>query len=216
MKIVALKYAESVYGERFIFRGGNRERLLPISFVIYLIQTDNKNILIDAGCEECSGFIMSICKKPTELLREYGLSPQDITDVVITHAHHDHIASVGDYTNAVIHIQREEYDFGKKYIPDNLQVSLFDDEEQLTDDVFVRKIGGHSIGSSIVIADRYVFCGDECYYEKNLTEKIMSGSIYCLENHRAFMKEYSKDRYTPLMFHDPEILKGEVGYININ
>ena len=72
-------------------------------------------------------------------MRKYGLSPQDITDVVITHAHHDHIASVGDYNNAVIHIQREEYDFGKKYIPDNLQVSLFDDGKQLTDDVFVKK-----------------------------------------------------------------------------
>lgn len=44
MKIVALKYGESVFGENFIFRGGRSDVLLPISFVIYLIQENGRNI----------------------------------------------------------------------------------------------------------------------------------------------------------------------------
>ena len=45
MKIVALKYGESIFGENYIFKGGRKDVLLPITFTIYLIQTENKNIL---------------------------------------------------------------------------------------------------------------------------------------------------------------------------
>ena len=45
MRIVALKYGESVFGENYIFKGGNKDKYLPISFTIYLIQTKDKNIL---------------------------------------------------------------------------------------------------------------------------------------------------------------------------
>ena len=50
MKITALKYGESVFSKRLIFEDDTSDELLPISFVIYLIQTEDKNILVDAGC----------------------------------------------------------------------------------------------------------------------------------------------------------------------
>ena len=73
-------------GENYIFKGGRKDVLLPISFTIYLIQTENKNILVDVGCDDGAGFEMSIFKKPVDILKEYGLSPNDITDVIITHS----------------------------------------------------------------------------------------------------------------------------------
>jgi len=77
---------------------------LPITFTIYLIQTENKNILVDIGCDDGAGFEMSIFKKPVDVLKESGLSPNDITDVIITHSHHDHIEAIKYYGNAIIHI----------------------------------------------------------------------------------------------------------------
>ena len=127
MKIVALKYGESVFGENHIFKGGNPDNLLPISFTIYLIQTEKKNILIDVGCDDKAGFEMSIFKKPIEVLREYGLTPDEITDVVITHSHHDHIEAIKYYSDAIIHIQREEYPSAKGYIPSDFNTHLIDD-----------------------------------------------------------------------------------------
>ena len=44
MTIAALKYGESVFGENYILKGGRKDVLLPISFTIYLIQTENKNM----------------------------------------------------------------------------------------------------------------------------------------------------------------------------
>ena len=215
MKITALKYGESVFSKRLIFEDDTSDELLPISFVIYLIQTEDKNILVDAGCDDGAGFEMSVFKKPVDVLKEYGLKPCDITDVIITHSHHDHIEAIAYYTNATIHIQKDEYNIAQKYIPSDFKIHLVDDEWSLTPRVIMRKIGGHSIGSCIVMADNYVLCGDECYYLKNLEEKFVTGSSYNKQNSRAFIEEYSKKKYTPLLFHDPQILTGKVGYIKI-
>lgn len=216
MKIVALKYGESVFGEKYIFKGGREDINLPISFTIYLIQTENKNILVDVGCDDGAGFVMSIFKKPVDILREYGLSPDDITDVIITHSHHDHIEAIKYYENSVIHIQKDEYAAAKKYIPANFNVNLFDDEFALDENIKIKKIGGHSIGSSIVLADNFVLCGDECYYEKCLTDKICTGASCNEVKSKHFIEEFSKDTYIPLLFHDPNIMKGSIGYMYVN
>lgn len=212
MKIVALKYGESVFGENYIFKNGRKDVLLPISFTIYLLQTENKNILVDVGCDDGAGFEMSLFKKPVNVLKEYGLFPNDITDVIITHSHHDHIEAIRYYENAIIHIQKYEYDTAKKYIPESFKVHLIDDEFSLEENINIRKIGGHSIGSCIVLADNYVLCGDECYYKKCLTDKICTGSFYNEEESEKFIIEFSKNKYIPLLFHDHEILQGKSGY----
>ena len=212
MKIVALKYGESVFGENYILKGGNKDKCLPISFTIYLIQTEKKNILVDVGCDDGAGFEMSLFKKPIDVLKEYRLSPNDITDVIISHSHHDHIEAIRYYENAIIHIQKDEYVAAKRYIPTSFDVHLIDDEFSLSENVIMRKIGGHSIGSCIVLADNYVLCGDECYYEKCLTDKICTGSSYNEEASEKFIVEFSKNKYIPLLFHDSKILQGKLGY----
>lgn len=215
MKITALKYGESVFSKRLIFDGDTSDEQPPISFTIYLIQTGDKNILVDVGCDDGAGFEMSVFKKPVEVLKEYGLDPSEITDVIITHSHHDHIEAIGYYKNATIHIQKDEYDIARKYIPENFKINRIDDEFSLTDRVTMRKIGGHSTGSCIVLADNYVLCGDECYYLKNLTEKIVTGASCDKQKSKEFIGEYSKNKYIPLLFHDPQILSGKVGYTKI-
>ena len=215
MKITALKYGESVFGENYILKGGRKDILLPISFTIYLIQTENKNILVDVGCDDGAGFVMSIFKRPVDVLKEYGLSPNDITDVIITHSHYDHIEAIRYYENATIHIQKDEYITAKKHIPTDFDVHLMDDEFSLEKNIIMKKIGGHSVGSCIVLADNFLLCGDECYYEKCLTDKICTGSSYNEKVSETFIAEFSKDKYIPLLFHDDKILQGEVGYVTI-
>lgn len=216
MKITVLKYGESIFEENNMFRGGRPDVKLPISFVFYLIETENKKILVDVGCDDGAGFEMSIFQKPILVLEEYGLKASDITDVVITHAHHDHIAAIETYTNAVIHIQKKEYEVGKKHIPAGFKVHTFDDEFLLCDGVIVRNIGGHSYGSSIVICQsngkNYIFCGDECYVKACFDRQIPTGASYRPAVSERFIKEYSGTSDVPLLFHDPNILKEMIGY----
>lgn len=73
MKITVLKYGESIFEEVHMFRGGRADVKLPISFVFYLIETENKKILVDVGCDDGAGFEMSIFSKPVFVLEDYGL-----------------------------------------------------------------------------------------------------------------------------------------------
>lgn len=215
-KVVVLKYGESMFNESFIFRGGNPKKMLPISFVIYLIQTGKRNILIDAGCNDGAGFVMSVFDKPVNILKQYGLMPEDITDIVITHHHHDHIEAVKDYPKAIIHMQREEYELGKSHIPGCMNVELFDEEKVLEEGLIVKKIGGHSVGSSIVLGrcdeQKLVFCGDECYVKACFEQSIPTGSSYAPDVSERFVQQYGTGQYKLLLFHEPNILKGKIGY----
>ena len=94
LSVTALKYAESTLAERYIFPGGASDKRLPISFTIYLIKTDKHMILVDAGCDTMPGFEMKNFCGPVAALKRQGIMPEDITDVIITHSHHDHIEAV--------------------------------------------------------------------------------------------------------------------------
>lgn len=215
-KIVAIKYGESVFGENYIFQGGSSAKMLPISFVIYLIQDGERNILVDAGCNDGAGFEMSIFRKPADILKDYGVQPEEISDIIVTHHHHDHIEAIYDYPNAVIHMQKDEYELGKKYIPNRVKVELFDDEKVLAERLKVKKIGGHSVGSCIVLCNcndqEYVFCGDECYVKACFEQQIPTGCSYNSTLSQEFIYDYGNEKYELLLFHDPDILKGYLGH----
>ena len=182
LSVYCIKYAESVLSENMIFDGGSAENKIPISFAIYLIKSGDKNILVDVGCNTMPGFYMEKFYSPIFVLRKTGLSADDITDVIITHSHHDHIEAVKHFKKAVIHITETEYINGKNYIPDNFNVNVLSGEYNIVPQVKVIECGGHSIGSSIVeikMQDTiHILAGDECYTNANLEKKICTGSFY--------------------------------------
>ncbi len=213
MKIVCFKYAQSQFEQRYLFSICDSTQKLPISFCFYLIETSDKKILVDVGCNSCDGFVFSPFVPPLELLGEYGLSPLDITDVVLTHAHYDHVSLAREYKNAVFYMQETEYPSAKGYLPEGAQVITFKERYDLGNGVTIKKIGGHSSGSSIVLVNSFVLVGDECYTKTNLTKKIPIGNHYGdFEQCKSFVLEYSQDKYAPLLFHCPEILPDKVGF----
>lgn len=117
MQIIPIEYGKSVLSENMIFINGNENKFRDIVFKVYLIKTDEKLILVDAGCETMPGFDMREFVGTVKAIKNIGVSPEEITDVIITHSHHDHIECVKCFENAVIHIQKDEYEIGKKYIP---------------------------------------------------------------------------------------------------
>lgn len=212
MKITVFKYGEALYPEERILAGRNPGNSIPMPFCFYLIEKDDRIILVDAGCEGEKRYNMYAYEPPVELLKEYGVNSDDVTDIIVTHAHFDHIEGVNYYKNAVIHIQKDEYANGASYIKDDAKVDLFEDELALFDDVIVKRYGGHSIGSSIVYAGEYLLCGDECYFYRNFEEKIRVGNSRLPERSQKFVEEYGSGKYKPLLFHDEGIMPGKVGF----
>ena len=204
--IIPINYGKSVLPESWIFENGAENKLRPIVFRVYLIRAENRLILVDAGCETMPGFVMTDFIGPVKALNNIGISLEEITDLIITHAHHDHIECAKYFKNAVIYIQKDEYEAGKEYLVDNINIRTFDEEMLICDGIKAVKIGGHSKGSSIVeITDadkKYIIAGDECYMRDCLTEQIPTGVSYNPEKSRAFIKKYGAGEYTVFLCHE--------------
>jgi glyoxylase-like metal-dependent hydrolase (beta-lactamase superfamily II) len=127
----------------------------------FLIQTESDNILIDCGYGgeiDCEPIIL-------RRLREHNITPNQITKVLISHLHKDHINGVGSWTgeqfvcnfpNAEIFIQQREYDYAvaqtnNSYNYERLAkmksfkniVWMNDDKGSFSDEITFELTGGH-------------------------------------------------------------------------
>ena len=94
VQLQAIEYANSDLPESMIFEGGDKQKRLPIAFIVYCIQTEGRVILVDAGCDTMPGFEMRDFIGPVAALKQHGINALDVTDVILTHAHHDHAEAV--------------------------------------------------------------------------------------------------------------------------
>ena len=79
----------------------------------YLIQLDNRLILVDTGAGELLG--PKLDKLP-DSLRSAGVQPEQITDILLTHIHPDHSGglTVGGrriFPNATVHVNKLQLDY---------------------------------------------------------------------------------------------------------
>ena len=98
---------------------------IPMALRVVLIQTDNKNILIDTGIgtyhPEKFQTQFAVHGEPNHLiscLEGLQLKPEDITDIIITHLHFDHVGGLGDkdkalFPNATVHVQKKHFEYGQ-------------------------------------------------------------------------------------------------------
>ena len=86
-----------------------------ICYMVYLLKgKSGRNILVDAGFTEplkkypIQAFTY---ERPDTLLKRINISPNDITDVIITHPHWDHIGGIDLFPNAMVWMQKEDFNY---------------------------------------------------------------------------------------------------------
>ncbi|WP_408099169.1 MBL fold metallo-hydrolase [Peredibacter sp. HCB2-198] len=100
---------------------------IQLSLRVMLIQTATKNILVDTGIGDYHGekfddrFGVVGPQNPLveSLQKNFNLRPSDITDLIVTHLHFDHVGGLGHdeqehlsvFPNATLHIHRQHYDY---------------------------------------------------------------------------------------------------------
>lgn len=219
LHLTILKYGETTLPEKWIFAGCESTGSLPISLLFYLIRIGDRVILADVGCDIMYGFDTPLFEKPVKILEDYGVPADSVTDVIISHSHHDHIDAVRYYKNANIYIQSEEAKFGAKYLPTDGRVITYDDELTLFGRLHIICIGGHSVGSSVIEFEedgkKYVMVGDEAYSELCFTRCVGAGSPYNPEKNFEFIRTRSSSEYHRLVYHDPNVLPGKLGAMEL-
>ena len=117
-KVYAIRFASMAHPaaiSAFADTGPNTDSI-NMAFSIWLIKGDNgKNILVDAGfqndIEDAKYFDLVNYIRPDSVLAKVGLKPGDITDIILSHPHWDHIDGVGLFPKAHIWIQKEDYNY---------------------------------------------------------------------------------------------------------
>lgn len=220
ISLIAFKYAETPFPAQTAFRGDTSGASITIGWLFYLLRYGEYNILIDTGMDENLfrkyGFRLDAFREPVSLLRDYGLTPEDITDVIVTHLDFDHIGDIRYYRDADIYIQRDEMRERGERIEDKSKVHTFDTSLNLYDMFTIEHIGGHTIGSSIVTfpygQSQYVLAGDECYVNESLERGIPTGRSYDAKKSRVFIETYSRPEYVVWLCHEPSVVEGDTGY----
>jgi len=92
--------------------GAPKGETLDAAFVFWLIRGGGRNILFDSGFHRQRWFKeehIADYLRPDEALRLAGLAPEEITDIVISHAHWDHLGGIDLFPKATVWIQKEEF-----------------------------------------------------------------------------------------------------------
>ena len=204
--IQAIRYGNSPgFPANELVIGAPKDEKVDIAFVVWLIRGGGHNILFDSGFHRekwTKYFPVTDFLRPDEAVKLAGVKPEDVTDVVISHAHWDHLGGIDLFPKATVWIQKEEFRYytGEAWQPggkhggidpdDVLQLVKLNTEGRLRlvdgDDVEIlpgiRVYTGarHTFASQYIRVEgnpSFVLASDNCYLYRNLAERKASATF---------------------------------------
>ena len=205
--IQALRYATIPgFPVSELVMGAPKNEKLDIAMVIWLIRGAGHNILFDSGFHREKWFkeyTIADFLRPDELVKSAGVPPSEITDVIISHAHWDHLGGIDLFPKAIIWIQKDEFRY---YTGDAWQaggnhggIDPEDVEElvRLNTEGRLRLVDGdvqeilpgiraftgarHTYASQYLRVDTngtpFILASDNCYLYRNLTDHAASATF---------------------------------------
>jgi len=100
-----------------VLYGAHNEGSLKLPYCYVVLKSDERTVMVDVGYNVTENgnvladrFNVINWRPPTTVLSEVGIRPEDVTDVLITHAHFDHFGNVDAFPNARFYLQAREFD----------------------------------------------------------------------------------------------------------
>ncbi|WP_375230420.1 N-acyl homoserine lactonase family protein [Roseobacter sp. S98] len=210
-EIHAVKYADRNSRTRrdsFIF-DDNHDAPHPMDYFMWLLRCGPRTILVDTGYDdaEAASRDRPIRLNPVTALAPLGITPEAITDVIVTHLHYDHAGGLHLFPNARLHMQAAEmaYATGPCMCHDTLRmpftaghiceavqrlysgkVIFTDGDAEIADGVTVHCIGGHSRGLQAVRVRTelgwMVLASDAAHYYENFVARKPFPIVVDLQN----------------------------------
>jgi len=219
------------------FHGGSDKGLYDYALYIWLVLGGEKPVLVDAGLTDVAemnrGAAHVLAEPITQgehessvaQLRKFGLSPDDIGHVLITHLHFDHVDDALLYRNAKIYVGKKEWEgatgrspswghgpFLHAFLNDpqcKQRLVLVQDEEILPG-IESFWVGGHTPGSMAYRVNtahgRAVLTGDTISLLANFERAVPPGVHTSLKECRAAIEKVRAKAAIVLPSHDPGTL----------
>ena len=114
-EVYALRYATvKDFPIHALVAGADTTRKGDIAMMFWLITGPGHRVLFDAGFYRqkfLDDWKPAEFMRPSDVVQKFGIPPDSITDVVISHVHWDHLDGADLFPNAKIWIQRAEYEY---------------------------------------------------------------------------------------------------------
>lgn len=210
-EIYALKYAERnsrTRNDSFLL-DDNHNIPHEMDYYLWLLKSPARTILVDTGYDSKEGIARGrpVETEPSELLKRFGVAPDSIDTVIVTHLHYDHAGSLPAFSAATFHLQEHEmiyatgpcmcHDILKKpftgeHIVEMVRrlyagrVVFHNGSGQVAPGIEVHLIGGHSRGLQCVrVKTRrgyVVLASDASHYYENFLQAKPFPIVVDLEN----------------------------------
>ena len=204
--IEAIRYANSP-GDRVnsMVMGAPADEIIDSVYAFWLIRSEDRTILFDSGFHRERWFELWTIEdylRPDEALRLAGVTPDEVTDVVVSHAHWDHMGGIDLFPAATVWIQRDEFayytgdawqDDGQSdgIDPDDVQalvrintegrVKLVDgDDQEIAPGIRLFTGARHTFASQYVLVqgdEPWVLASDNVYLYRNLEDSAASATF---------------------------------------
>ncbi len=113
--IEAIRYANVAnFPLSGLVMGAPRDQRIDIAMVVWLIRGGGHTILLDSGFHRqkwIDQFHVTDFLSPDEAVKQAGVNPAAVTDIIISHAHWDHMGGIDLFPNATVWIQKAEYEY---------------------------------------------------------------------------------------------------------
>jgi len=196
-RIEAIRYGTiSQFPVAGLVVGAPEDERLDIAMLFWVIRGDGRSILFDTGFYRESWmerFDITDYIRPDEALRLAGVDADDVTDIIISHTHWDHVGGIDLFPNATIWIQKAEFEYyvgaawqeGGRHggiDPEDVvtlvrrntegKLRLLDgDDVEVLPGIRAYTGGRHTFASQYILVETdppYVLASDNCYLYRNL------------------------------------------------
>jgi glyoxylase-like metal-dependent hydrolase (beta-lactamase superfamily II) len=218
--IQAIRYADTpAEPVANLVMGTPKDEKVDIAMVVWLVRGGGHYILFDSGFHRetfLKYFPVANYIRPDEAVKLAGVKPEEITDLVISHAHWDHMGGIDLFPKATVWIQKEEFRYytGEAWQPGGHHGGIDPEDAkelvrlntegrlQLIDgdnvEIFpgIRAYTGarHTYASQYLRVDGhppFVLASDNCYLWRNLAEHKASAT-FTEADHAANIKNQAR------------------------
>jgi len=147
---------------------------IRMDYFFWLVRGGAQTILIDTGFAPEVGTRRgrTCLVEPLQALARLGVGPQDVSTVIVSHLHYDHIGNLAAFPDASVVVQRKELNFWASpaaahlhfaQVVEPTELAVFesviadgrlvivDGDADIGDGVGVELVGGHSPGEQLVV-----------------------------------------------------------------